>query len=316
MSEEEGSRKVHKTGSPKGRAKSQEPRIKKIAGEKSHSATDAQQSEINKSEIKNPKSEITKMEVHHHPEVEKKGFKEYILEGLMIFLAVTMGFFAESLREHINEHNRAKDFAVSLYADLKADTAEMHDYLRYHKIAVANVDTLMQMVANNDPKDLPSGRLYWFGLWGGAFRVFIPHDATLTEMKSSGSLRFFADLVFNSKLQQYDQLCQNLKSFENLTVGTYTEVRKYRAQLFNFKYNNVINNISAIKNTKVKMAKVDSFMKTNPPLLNTDKVLFNQYVEMVRSRFLDRDVIFGTEILNHADSLIIALKKKYDVEEE
>lgn len=38
------------------------------------------------------------MEVHHHPHVEKKGFKEYLLEGLMIFVAVTMGFFAETIR--------------------------------------------------------------------------------------------------------------------------------------------------------------------------------------------------------------------------
>jgi hypothetical protein len=37
------------------------------------------------------------MEVHHHPHVEKKSFKEYLLEGLMIFVAVTMGFFAETI---------------------------------------------------------------------------------------------------------------------------------------------------------------------------------------------------------------------------
>src|SRR5882762_10075503 len=51
-------------------------------------------------------SEIQNMEVHHHPNVEKKNFKEYLLEGLMIFLAVTMGFFAESLRENIANHER------------------------------------------------------------------------------------------------------------------------------------------------------------------------------------------------------------------
>ena len=33
------------------------------------------------------------MEVHYYPQVEKKNFKEYFLEFLMIFLAVTMGFF-------------------------------------------------------------------------------------------------------------------------------------------------------------------------------------------------------------------------------
>src|SRR5437764_8657377 len=54
-----------------------------------------------------PKSEIETMEVHHHPHVEKKNFKEYFLEFLMIFLAVTMGFVAENLREHFTESKSA-----------------------------------------------------------------------------------------------------------------------------------------------------------------------------------------------------------------
>jgi len=37
-----------------------------------------------RTEIRYPKS-LKPMEVHHHPEVEKKGIKEYLLEGLMIF---------------------------------------------------------------------------------------------------------------------------------------------------------------------------------------------------------------------------------------
>ena len=32
------------------------------------------------------------MEVHHHPHPGHKKFKEYLLEGLMIFVAVTLGF--------------------------------------------------------------------------------------------------------------------------------------------------------------------------------------------------------------------------------
>jgi len=46
------------------------------------------------------------MEVHHHPHVEKKGFKEYFLEFLMIFLVVTLGFIAENIREEVS--NKAK----------------------------------------------------------------------------------------------------------------------------------------------------------------------------------------------------------------
>ncbi len=61
------------------------------------------------------------MEVHHHPNVEKKNFKEYFLEFIMIFLAVTLGFFAESLRENISDHEREEQFIRSLANDVKAD---------------------------------------------------------------------------------------------------------------------------------------------------------------------------------------------------
>ncbi len=33
------------------------------------------------------------MEVHHHPQVEKKNFKKYLLEGLMIFFCGNAWFF-------------------------------------------------------------------------------------------------------------------------------------------------------------------------------------------------------------------------------
>src|ERR1700749_446123 len=90
----------------------------------------------------NSKLPTKEMEVHHHPEVEKKGLKEDILEGLMIFLAVTMGFFAESLREHINEHSKANEFAASMYIDLKGDTIALAKYIKRVNYAASNVDTL------------------------------------------------------------------------------------------------------------------------------------------------------------------------------
>jgi len=240
------------------------------------------------------------MEVHHHPDVEKKGLKEYILKGLMIFLAVMMGFFAESLRETITEHNRAKEYAVTLYSDLKLDTAELDGYLTYFKFATANTDTLMQLLSTSDPKRIPSGELYWFGLFGGAYHVFTPHDATLIEMKNSGSLRFFGDKTINRKLALYDEECQSIKISEDKEAGVYAETRKARAHIFEFKYNELANDIyhgmhgtGANGNTdpyglKVasKLTKIDSFKKTNPPLLSYDKTLFNEYLEMVRSRFL------------------------------
>src|SRR6202161_4977391 len=75
----------------------------------------------------NPNQEPENMEVHHHPDLhhKKKKFKEYFLEFLMIFLAVTMGFFAETIREHISENKQAKELANSLYQEVNADSVNV-----------------------------------------------------------------------------------------------------------------------------------------------------------------------------------------------
>src|SRR3569623_500802 len=65
------------------------------------------------------------MEVHHHPHVEKKGFKEYFLEFVMIFLAVTLGFFAENIREHFVDKTHEKEYIHSFYEDLSNDEREL-----------------------------------------------------------------------------------------------------------------------------------------------------------------------------------------------
>ena len=328
--------KVRKPESPEVSPKS-EVRSKKSEKE-NDSSVENLNSGLNKPQIENgealnevnAKSEIQHMEVHHHPEIEKKGIKEYLLEGLMIFLAVTMGFFAESLREHINENNKAKEFAVTLYNDLKLDTAELEGYLTYFRYATANTDSLMKLLSAQEPKQIPSGKLYWFGLFGGAYHVFTPHDATLLEMKSSGSLRFFGDKIINRKLALYDQECQSMKISEEKEAGIYAETRKARAHIFEFKYNEQANDIfhglkagSATVNNDPygmqvasKRAKIDSFKKTNPPLLSYDKTLFNEYVEMVRSRFLYLKVESADTLRRRAAELIDLLNKKYDLQDE
>src|SRR3954469_1707223 len=84
------------------------------------------------------------MEVHHQPDQihKKKRWKEYFLEFLMIFLAVTLGFLAENLREHISEQKRAEVFAQSLNADFKADTSSLHQLIFYTSEKIRMIDSL------------------------------------------------------------------------------------------------------------------------------------------------------------------------------
>jgi hypothetical protein len=62
------------------------------------------------------------MEVHHpHHPTHKKKWSEYIIEFVMLFAAVTLGFFAENIREHIAENNKKKELMNIVSLDLQRD---------------------------------------------------------------------------------------------------------------------------------------------------------------------------------------------------
>jgi CDP-glycerol glycerophosphotransferase (TagB/SpsB family) len=102
------------------------------------------------------------MEVHHHPHVEKKNFKEYFLEFLMIFLAVTMGFFAEQMRESVADHNREKEFMKSMLEDLKTDTAKINSFSMQANVALTQMDSLIHLMQSRDRAKYGK-TMYYFG---------------------------------------------------------------------------------------------------------------------------------------------------------
>ncbi len=250
------------------------------------------------------------MEVHHHPNVEKKNFKEYFLEFVMIFLAVTLGFFAETLREKITEHTLAKEYAESLVKNLEADTEQLHAYRDYYANANNNVDTLLQLLAKDDAAKIPTGELYWYGLFGGAHGYFTPNDATLQQIKSTGAMRYFKTSNA-SAMADYDQLCRNMATMQEADRNLYAEVRKCRAQIFEFRYNEAANDIYQGSKRFFDRAKIDSFIRSNPPVLTTDKSIFNEYAELVRSRFLFLNVQRADTLLARASDLIQILQSNY-----
>lgn len=76
------------------------------------------------------------MEVHHaHHPAHKKKWSEYIIEFVMLFAAVTLGFFAENVREHqIIEHKTYQNLE-SVVLDLKEDSILIQDRIREYQNA-------------------------------------------------------------------------------------------------------------------------------------------------------------------------------------
>ncbi len=104
--------------------------------------------EKSKSEIEHSISEIPNMEVHHHPQLEHnpKPWKEYLLEGFMIFIAVMMGFIAENIREDITNREHAKQLTAQLLRDLKTDTVQLNGIHAFETDIVNKNDSLFKLL--------------------------------------------------------------------------------------------------------------------------------------------------------------------------
>ncbi len=84
------------------------------------------------------------MEVHHpHGHHGPKKGKEYVLEFIMLFAAVSLGFLAENIRERFIERHRSHELALALRTDIKQDVEKIKilnvsrtDILRKAKLAV------------------------------------------------------------------------------------------------------------------------------------------------------------------------------------
>jgi hypothetical protein len=252
------------------------------------------------------------MEVHAHTHTARKKWTHYFWEFFMLFLAVTLGFMVENWREHYIEHKRAAVYAKSMVANLQTDTAELNQIVHRGEFAVKYLDSFLYLVTTTDIKQIPSGKLYWYGLWGGYIRGFEPNDAAFQQMKSSGSLRYFSNYELEQKISEYDQMVRRMKALNEIDQPVFLETRKARARIFDFKYNNEANRIvqSAVY-VNYNPSKIDSFISTNPALLSDDKILFNEYAELCRSRNLRQQQRNAKDALDLAVSIIGLLKKEY-----
>ena len=73
------------------------------------------------------------MEVHHPHHHGSKKWKEHFLEFLMLFLAVTLGFFAENLRDQYIEKERAHEYLSHLASDVDNNIAFIDSLVKRDK---------------------------------------------------------------------------------------------------------------------------------------------------------------------------------------
>src|SRR5678815_3161448 len=150
------------------------------------------------------------MEVHQHTHTPRKKWTHYLWEFLMLFLAVTLGFFVENQREHLVEHQREKQFVQSLFNDIKADTANLDRIINARTKKEHALDSLSYLMNNDSVKEFTK-QIYFYAV--SIARTlpyrFVANDGTIQQLKNSGAFRLIRKRSVVDSISKYDVSVRN-----------------------------------------------------------------------------------------------------------
>ena len=246
------------------------------------------------------------MEVHHHPKVEKKNFKEYFLEFLMIFLAVTLGFFAENLREHITDKKNERKTIEEFKTDLAADTIRLRNLidsyvLNYHSWVDSLHHDIDSLPLHGNEKRI-SKALFNTTYWD----VYTPPEIVTANLKNSSTFNLIEDDNVKKEFLHY-----------NIAINDYSKYSDFLSQLqhsLDTSFSSLIDRVSARKFLD-KLDKRRDFLDDNDI---PDNIKFKTYYKADFNKFLNKidqvdfkihDVhFFEMDILNEDLKLLNILK--------
>ena len=247
------------------------------------------------------------MEVHHSQGItHQKKWTEYLLEFLMLFFAVFLGFIAENVRENSIERHREKEYVVSMIADMNRDITQLDSLNTKRQLKQQMIDSIILILDMPDP-NLYGNQLYYFARWMPRPLRIITSDGTMQQLKNAGNLRLIRSRKAVDAIMEYDQLVRfGIISVEDreesLIQQTYPSLKK-------------------VFDTRI-FEKMVSGMRINryegtPKLLHGDKESLNEFYSHIH--FLKNvnsySIEFAEKRKNMALHVIEVLRQEYNLED-
>ncbi len=234
------------------------------------------------------------------PKVKK--FKKYFFEFIMVFLAITAGFFSENIRESFGEKDREREYVRSVTEDLRQDIYTLDSIITQRKKKDMMLDSLLILLHSSELKQR-GNEVYYFARWAPRTYRFFSNDRTLIQLRNSGNWRLVRNREVSNALQIYDEQVRTITQYiehreESLVLILYSSLNK----LFdNQVFNQMVVGISFKKPT------------TNPSLLSYDKEALNEFANQIH--FLKNSNLYfirnSTTLLGYSKKTLSLIEKDY-----
>lgn len=219
-------------------------------------------------------AETDNMKVHHHAHHgEKKNWKSYAWEFLMLFFAVFFGFLAQNFLEHRLENEKGDQYVQSMIEDIISDSVKINHTLEFSEKQQLGLDSLSQLFDHPPYSDSTIKRMYILML------KYTMNDAnvaltkrTISQLNNSGGMRLISSKISADEITKYAENADDIETQGNFFKDVaLNEIIKLNNQIFYLKYIN-----------GVTRRNIDSIMIKAPiPLANNDKNLLIEYANQL-----------------------------------
>jgi hypothetical protein len=292
---------------PQNEQKAEKPKQKAIS---EINKSGVNKSETNKFEIEHPNSEIKNMEVHYHPQLDHKPkpWKEYLLEGFMIFIAVMMGFIAENIREIITNNEHVRQLTSQLVQDLKADTAQLNGVFRGETQIVKYNDTLINLL-QQPLKKADTRRIQVLVANSHSMWLFHPSLGAIAAIKNELHLKQFSNSKIIGYFAGYETRIELLHTDQDINLQ-YQRLYLDPFLTAHFTPENMVAAfmVAALKTSPMPTVKMRSLSQGDLDQLAADMVLI---------RIISKEMVADNrKVKIDAANLLKYVKKQYNLEGE
>ncbi len=253
------------------------------------------------------------MEVHHHAHTARKKWTNYFWEFLMLFLAVSLGFYAENTREIILHKKEVKTQLNSMLSDLQSDISLFDSVTGRNSHGAQMADSLVEMLHSDITN---TSEIYFAARTVTAnLGYYYTNAKSFEQLKMAGMLRYIKDKELLDSIGTYYASFQWLANQIDLLRLKMDEIHKGNTRLFD-------SYVFQQMTTNIKIAAVSGLggQRTNiskplvkPSLLSADvkdinTVSLNYHYYSSTIKFYIRNAI---ALQNRAKGLIEMIKKEY-----
>lgn len=257
------------------------------------------------SDIINHRSETIPMEVHKHPHhvTHKKQWFEYLLEFIMLFLAVFLGFVAENIREKNHENRKEKEYAYSMYEDLKTDTF----LLRREILRITNIGTkaasAVKIIQAGSFTDTNVNILYKLNRRFLSPLGLVLTDRTSAQLKNAGGMQLLNNKIVIEGITNYWHSEESLMELKSIINEYRVKARERTYSIFDNKYYSTI-------------TKNDFLLVGHPKLMTNDQLILTEFsnrLSWLSDLFLNNYVSQLNRQITEAEKLLNILKDNYHI---